>query len=62
MGPGSDRHSASISPPRPAPPRASDPDVPNFKERLAYAVEWGIKIAYPIAFLVFNAFYWGFYL
>ena len=51
----------SPTPPKP-PPGSSDPAVPNTKERLAYAIEWGIKIAYPVAFGIFNACYWGFYL
>ncbi len=41
--------------------RPSSP-VPSTKERLAYTIEWLIKILYPLAFAVFNGAYWGFYL
>ena len=37
-------------------------DVPTAKERLAYTIEWSIKIVYPVAFIVFNIAYWGYYL
>ncbi len=33
-----------------------------FSYRLAYAIEWGIKIVYPLMFAIFNCCYWGFYL
>ena len=35
---------------------------PNRKERIAYAIEWGVKIVYPSAFLIFNIAYWSHYL
>ena len=35
---------------------------PNRKERIAYAIEWGVKIVYPSAFLIFNIAYWSYYL
>ena len=36
--------------------------VPSSKERFAYSVEWSIKFIYPIAFVIFNAAYWSYYL
>ena len=43
-------------------PKKKDPSKPTRKERLAYAIEWGIKIAYPLMFLCFNIAYWSYYL
>jgi hypothetical protein len=35
---------------------------PNDKERLAYAIEWSIKIVYPVAFTIFCIAYWTHYM
>jgi hypothetical protein len=35
---------------------------PNEKERLAYAIEWSIKIVYPVAFTIFCIAYWTHYM
>ena len=44
------------------PPPPSPSDAPTAKERLAYTIEWSIKIVYPLAFVVFNIAYWSYYL
>ena len=57
---GNTQHSQPISSPNPLPPK--DPKLPSKKERLAYTIEWAVKIAYPGAFLVFNIAYWSYYM
>ena len=35
---------------------------PNLRERLAYRIEYLVKLAYPASFLAFNLLYWSYYL
>ncbi len=56
------RRSVSLSISPVSPQASRDPNEPSPKERLAYTIEFSIKIVYPLMFVIFNAAYWGFYL
>eukprot|EP00095_Tigriopus_kingsejongensis_P005844 maker-scaffold697_size109876-snap-gene-0.18 protein:Tk05844 transcript:maker-scaffold697_size109876-snap-gene-0.18-mRNA-1 annotation:"hypothetical protein BRAFLDRAFT_79146" len=46
----------------PSPKVVNHPDWPTDKERLAYTIEWLVKIVYPVCFAIFNIAYWSVYM